>query len=153
MADQLQLFDNVINDRSLSKAAIILFLNKKDLFAEKIKRVPLSKCKSFATYRGDPDSFDQTTRYIRKAFCSLNQNPTQRSIFTHITCATDTHNVSKVFNDVKYIVIEAFLIQEGLLEWEDEYYGEFVGQVNDDVDVKTVETDMFIRRTIQDQAS
>ena len=45
MTYQLGLFDDIINDHWLSKTSMILFLNKKDLFADKIKRAPLSKCK------------------------------------------------------------------------------------------------------------
>ena len=104
MSDQLRLFDDIVNDQSLSKAAIILFLNKRDLFAEKIKRVPLTKCKSFDTFRGDPNSFDETSRYIREAFTSLNKNLEKRTILTHITCATDSGNIEKVFSDVLYFV-------------------------------------------------
>ena len=113
MTDQLELFAEVVNFQYPCKTTMILFLNKKDLFAEKIRRVPLSKCKSFATYRGDPRCFDQTTKYIREAFCSLNQNAAQRDIFTHITSATDTNNVQKVFADVQRVVVEASLIQAG----------------------------------------
>ena len=119
MTDQLLLFDDIVNNQSLLQTSIILFLNKMDLFAEKIKRVPLNKCESFVTYRGEPNSFDQTTRYIRKAFTSLNKTPQKRNIFTHITCATDTDNVQKVFADVQHIVIEASLIQAGLMDWDD----------------------------------
>ena len=154
MTDQLQLFDDIINNQSLSKTSMILFLNKRDLFAEKIKRVPLSKCKSFATYRGDADSFDQTTRYIRKAFCSLNQNPTQRNIFTHITCATDTDNVQRVFADVQHIVIEASLIQAGLMDWDDERkYQDITGQGNEAVNSEDCDpaTANAIRAAIQKQ--
>ena len=113
MTDQLELFAEVVNFQYPCKPSMILFLNKKDLFAEKIKRVPLSKCKSFETYRGDPRCFDQTTRYIRDAFTSLNQNAAQRDIFTHITCATDTDNVQRVFADVQRIAVKASLIQAG----------------------------------------
>ena len=149
MTDQLGLFDDIINDYWLSKIAIVLLLNKKNLFADKIKRIPLSKCESFATYRGAPDSFDQTTRYICKAFTSLDQNPTRRNIFTHLTCATDTDNVEKIFADVQHIVIEASLLQKGLMEWEDEHkYQDISGQ---DIDDGDTETAMIIRRTINEQ--
>merc|ERR1719464_1651957 len=97
---------------------MILFLNKRDLFAKKIESVPLTICNSFTSYDGEPRSFDQTTKYVRKAFTSLNKNPEKRNIFTHITCATDDDNISKVFADVQHIVIEASLIKAGLLDFE-----------------------------------
>lgn len=39
-----QLFDELINGRHFMDTATILLLNKKDLFQEKIKTVPLSVC-------------------------------------------------------------------------------------------------------------
>eukprot|EP01084_Bolivina_argentea_P223934 378778_1 len=98
---------------------MIMFLNKKDLFADKIKRIPLNKCPSFINYNGVMDSFDKTTKYIRKMFASLNRYPNRKNIFTHITCATDQDNIQKVFADVQHIVIEASLIQAGLMDWDD----------------------------------
>ena len=93
MTDQLELFDNICNSNELIDTSMILFLNKRDLFAEKIKSVPLQKCASFATYGGSPASFDDSIKYIRKSFASLNKNPEKRNIFTHTTCATDKDNM------------------------------------------------------------
>lgn len=42
MLDSLQLFHDVANSAFFKEASIILFLNKKDLFAEKIRRVNLN---------------------------------------------------------------------------------------------------------------
>merc|ERR1712154_305857 len=46
MVDQLELFEDICNNRSLSKTAMILFLNKKDLFKQKYveNKVPLTIC-------------------------------------------------------------------------------------------------------------
>eukprot|EP01084_Bolivina_argentea_P037014 68429_1 len=108
MTDQLELFDEICNNKVLSKTSMILFLNKKDLFSEKIKRVPITKCLSFIDYNGRNDSFEETTTYIKTAFTSLNNMP--KNIFTHITCATDESNIQIVFENVQHIVLEASLI-------------------------------------------
>eukprot|EP01084_Bolivina_argentea_P037013 68428_1 len=108
MTDQLGLFDDVCNNKILSNTSMILFLNKKDLFSEKIKRVPITKCLSFIDYNGRNDSFEETTTYIKTAFTSLNNMP--KNIFTHITCATDESNIQIVFENVQHIVLEASLI-------------------------------------------
>ena len=92
MTDQLKLFGNVCNNEALNGVAMILFLNKRDLFVDKIQNVPITKCPSFTGYSGDPKSFDETTKYIRKEFTSLNNEPSKRNIFMHITCATDQDN-------------------------------------------------------------
>jgi hypothetical protein len=44
MHESLTLFGDIINNRWFQNTSIILFLNKKDLFAEKIKRVDLRCC-------------------------------------------------------------------------------------------------------------
>jgi hypothetical protein len=44
MHESLNLFGDIINNRWFQNTSIILFLNKKDLFAEKIKRVDLRCC-------------------------------------------------------------------------------------------------------------
>ena len=80
---------------------MILFLNKRDLFGEKIQKVPLSKY--FPDYGGD-NSFDACSEYLQEQFESKNRNP-DKQVYTHITCATDTKNIAHVFNAVKDIII------------------------------------------------
>ncbi|VDN09709.1 unnamed protein product [Dibothriocephalus latus] len=44
MQEALNLFDSICNNKWFVDTSMILFLNKKDLFAEKIKRSPLTIC-------------------------------------------------------------------------------------------------------------
>lgn len=44
MIDSLTVFKEICNNQWFFKSDIILFLNKNDLFEEKIKHVPLSVC-------------------------------------------------------------------------------------------------------------
>jgi hypothetical protein len=46
----MKLFESICNNRWFTDTSIILFLNKKDLFQEKIKKSPLTIC--FPTYTG-----------------------------------------------------------------------------------------------------
>ena len=108
MTDQLQCFAEVLNVESLQSVPMILLLNKRDLFAEKIQGVPLQICESLVKYQGDTTNFEQTVTFIRKEFTSLNPNPNERTIFTHITCAIDKDNIEKVFVDIGRVVIEAY---------------------------------------------
>lgn len=50
MQESLKLFDSICNNKWFTDTSIILFLNKKDLFEEKIKRSPLTIC--FPEYTG-----------------------------------------------------------------------------------------------------
>jgi hypothetical protein len=50
LIEALELFDSVVNTPFFASTSTILFLNKKDLFAEKIKRVSLAV--TFNNYKG-----------------------------------------------------------------------------------------------------
>jgi len=50
MQESLKLFDSICNNKWFTDTSIILFLNKKDLFEEKIKKSPLTFC--FPEYSG-----------------------------------------------------------------------------------------------------
>jgi len=111
MDEALTLFDEIANSRWFKNTSIILMLNKRDLFAEKIQKVPLTVC--FKEYRGN-NSFDDASEYIRRQFEARNKTPTKQ-IYTHITCATDTDNTRHVINAVKDILIRRNLQEGGLL--------------------------------------
>lgn len=50
MHESMKLFDSICNNKWFEETSIILFLNKKDLFEEKVKKSPLSIC--FPDYPG-----------------------------------------------------------------------------------------------------
>lgn len=52
MIDSLNVFQEICSNKWFDKSDVILFLNKKDLFEEKIQRVPLSVC--FPECQGKP---------------------------------------------------------------------------------------------------
>lgn len=60
MKESLTLFDDIVNSPWFKNTPIILFLNKSDLFKEKIKRVNLSTC--FENYKGKIDFYFETTK-------------------------------------------------------------------------------------------
>ena len=51
MHESMKLFDSICNNKWFTDTSIILFLNKKDLFEEKISRSPLTIC--FPEYSGE----------------------------------------------------------------------------------------------------
>jgi len=105
MHESLKVFEEVINSCYFDQTPIILFLNKMDLFSEKITRVDLSVC--FPVY-DDGLNEDKAKDYILKKFTSKNQNK-KREIFTHFTTATNTSNVRFVFRSVEQMLIEKVL--------------------------------------------
>ena len=65
MKESIRVFGQIVNNRFLKGSAIILFLNKSDLMATKLKKElsPLTIC--FPYYKGDPFNYEETTNYIK----------------------------------------------------------------------------------------
>lgn len=105
MHEALELFDEVCNSEYFVRTDIILFLNKSDLFREKIKKVDLSVCFSDYNFGGD---YERACNFIRVKFEALNRikvGNVPKRLYSHVTCATDTENVKTVFNMVKHIIL------------------------------------------------
>ena len=121
MVEAANLFDEICNSAWFRQVSIILFLNKKDLFAEKVKHVPITVCPSFVDYPGPQDdspesAFIEAADFIKDYFLSLNKHEDNRGLYTHVTCATDTENIKVVFNAVQDIVIKEALKKSGLFQ-------------------------------------
>ncbi|XP_039567843.1 guanine nucleotide-binding protein G(t) subunit alpha-2 [Passer montanus] len=111
MHESLHLFNSICNHKFFAATSIILFLNKKDLFEEKIKKVHLSIC--FPEYDG-PNTFEDAGNYIKTQFLDLNMRKDVKEIYSHMTCATDTQNVKFVFDAVTDVIIKENLKDCGL---------------------------------------
>ena len=103
MEESLRLFDEVCNSPWFANTSLILFLNKSDIFREKIKHVDLNV--AFPDYTGGCDH-DQAQQYIERRFLALNRDPASRHVYRHVTCATDTKNIKFVLDVVKNILLE-----------------------------------------------
>ncbi|XP_047126126.2 guanine nucleotide-binding protein G(i) subunit alpha isoform X1 [Hydra vulgaris] len=111
MHESMKLFDSICNNKWFMDTSIILFLNKKDLFAEKIKKSPLTTC--FPEYMG-ANTYDEAGSYIQLQFENLNSRKGEKEIYTHFTCATDTNNIQFVFDAVTDVIIKNNLKDCGL---------------------------------------
>ncbi|XP_012503947.1 PREDICTED: guanine nucleotide-binding protein G(k) subunit alpha [Propithecus coquereli] len=111
MHESMKLFDSICNNKWFTDTSIILFLNKKDLFEEKIKRSPLTIC--YPEYTGS-NTYEEAAAYIQCQFEDLNRRKDTKEIYTHFTCATDTKNVQFVFDAVTDVIIKNNLKECGL---------------------------------------
>ena len=94
----------------------MLFLNKRDLFEMKLAKKPLKQFYAPAKAAddlGDDTDPKQCGEFFKKMFLAKNKNP-DKSVFTHVTCATDTTNVKFVLNAVIAIILEDNLKASGL---------------------------------------
>jgi len=82
----------------------VLFLNKTDLFKEKLKRIPLVEVfRDYEEFEKDPsvkdmDEYEKSWRYIAKQY---KLQFSGSAFYTHPTCALDTDNCKKVFQAIR----------------------------------------------------
>lgn len=128
MDEALLLFEEICRSKWFKETSIILFLNKKDVFEEKIKTVPIStwhkmsKLKNVEPYRGRRNNYEDGCEYWRKVFKSRARRTGQgarasalNQVYAHVTCATDTQNIRHVFKSVQDIVITRSMFEDGVL--------------------------------------
>ena len=115
MIEALELFEEICKNKVFSEAGIsmILFLNKKDLFEEKILVCDIADTPAFSDYKGGKD-YKKGCEYFVSKFMKLNTQE-DRTVYHHITCATDTSNVKIVMNSCKDIILKANMASSGLM--------------------------------------
>mmetsp|Transcript_56274 Transcript_56274/g.89641 ORF Transcript_56274/g.89641 Transcript_56274/m.89641 type:complete len:363 (-) Transcript_56274:393-1481(-) len=113
MHESIRLFDLVLNNRYFARTSMILFLNKNDLFKEKIQHKSIKPC--FPEYDGPDYEYQPALEYIQEIFMSCNPEHTGRQIYSHITQATDSDNVAKIFHDVQHLVVVTALQRNGIM--------------------------------------
>ncbi|CAI5449835.1 unnamed protein product [Caenorhabditis angaria] len=82
MHESMQLFDSICNNHWFIETAIILFLNKTDLFAKQLKTSSIRVC--FTDYYGD-NSFEDTAGFIRKEIRKT-KSSRKRGLYTFHMC-------------------------------------------------------------------
>src|ERR1700730_9230458 len=89
MQEALMLWESIANSQWFARSALILFLNKMDLFKEKLPSSPINK-HGFTDYTGDQGDWKAGSKRFMYKFRALNRNP-QKEIYGHFTNATDTN--------------------------------------------------------------
>ncbi|KAG1465742.1 hypothetical protein G6F56_004826 [Rhizopus delemar] len=112
MQEALTLFDSICNSRWFDKTSIILFLNKTDLFKQKLPKRSLRDY--FSDYSGNLEDFEAACVFFRQMFESLNCSE-NKQVYTHYTCATETEQVKFVMSAVNDIIIQENLRSNGLI--------------------------------------
>ncbi|KAK3086545.1 hypothetical protein FSP39_020016 [Pinctada imbricata] len=129
LKESLVLFHSIWNNRWLRIISIILFLNKQDLLAEKVK-AGKSKIEDyfpeFKRYQIPPDAVSEQSEhqevvrakyFIRDEFLRIStaSGDGKHYCYPHFTCAVDTENIRRVFNDCRDIIQRMHLRQYELL--------------------------------------
>lgn len=103
------LWESIANSHWFRNSALILFLNKIDLFKQKVTYSPITKF-GFSDFTGDCSSWQQTSTYFMKKFVALNRAPA-REVYGHFTNATDTSLLKVTMVSIQDMIIQRNLQQ------------------------------------------
>uniref|UniRef100_A0A8C8K9X1 Guanine nucleotide-binding protein G(Olf) subunit alpha n=1 Tax=Oncorhynchus tshawytscha TaxID=74940 RepID=A0A8C8K9X1_ONCTS len=129
LRESLDLFKSIWNNRFLRTISVILFLNKQDMLADKILAGKSKLEDYFPEYARytvpaeavpDPGEDPKVTRakfFIRDEFLRIStaSGDGKHYCYPHFTCAVDTENIRRVFNDCRDIIQRMHLRQYELL--------------------------------------
>lgn len=111
MHESIMLFDTLLNSKWFKDTPFILFLNKIDIFEDKVKRMPIRKF--FPDYQGRVGDAEAGLKYFEKLFLSLNKS--NKPIYVRRTCATDTQTMKFVLSAVTDLIIQQNLKKSGII--------------------------------------
>jgi len=115
LVESLKLFNYICNLDWFTNTSVILFLNKDDIFQEKIMSVSLSEChekfKEFPECKIPDKDVEAGRQWMKEEF--LKQVEEDKTVFVHFTTVTDSGNIFNVFNAVKDTVLKNALHSAG----------------------------------------
>lgn len=103
MHEALMLFESLINGEWFREKPIILFLNKVDLFREKLAKSPVRA--HFPDYQGPEGDEEATRQFFADKFKAINKN-VNREIYIYFTNATDSNLLKATMGFVQDILIQ-----------------------------------------------
>jgi guanine nucleotide-binding protein subunit alpha, other len=109
MNEALMLWESIVNSHWFTKSSLILFLNKMDLFKEKLPRSAITD-HGFTDYNGPKDDYKAASKYFLDKFRGLNRN-SEKDIYGHFTNATDTNLLKITMTSVQDMIIQSNLKQ------------------------------------------
>ncbi|KAH7719731.1 GPA-11 protein [Aphelenchoides avenae] len=111
----MYLFKRIVNNKCFGKkTAIILFLNKVDIFRERLEVFPLTVC--FKGYSGK-NVYESSANYVNDRFLGMvpAEMQQEKPIYTHFTNALDTRNVDRVFESCIDVVFKISMEKVGFM--------------------------------------
>lgn len=111
MHEAMELYDSLINGVWLRQKSAILFLNKFDIFKEKITYSPISAY--FPDFHGT--RLATAAAYFAGRFQDINRTQ-GRQIYMHYTNATDTNLLKVTMASIHHDIVRKKLSSLGLLQ-------------------------------------
>jgi len=115
LLEDMRLFHDICVSKWFTTTAIILFLNKSDLFKEKLEDGKTIS-EAFPEFTGG-SNFKESVTFLQQKFTNVTDPATgkKKNIYCHVTTATDTTNVKHVFDDVRDYIIGEIFSKAGLV--------------------------------------
>ena len=104
LEESLNLFRAICGNKFFKDSSIILFLNKVDLFTEKINNTNHHLRLYFPHYNGPDHDVSAAKEFIKETFLAYGKG---KLIKVHFTTATDTSNIKVVFESVLKVVTQS----------------------------------------------
>lgn len=126
LEESKNIFDTIVNNTAFQSISVILFLNKSDLLALKVKNPETDIRWYYPQYTGNPHSIIDVQTFILQMFLRVRRNNSHhlqslkppQPIYHHFTTAVDTQNIQVVFNSVKDTILQRNLASL-MLQWEE----------------------------------
>uniref|UniRef100_A0A4W6G324 Uncharacterized protein n=1 Tax=Lates calcarifer TaxID=8187 RepID=A0A4W6G324_LATCA len=99
LQESLELFASICTNTVFNSTSLILFMNKTDLFREKILHSGRHLRFYLSSYAGADGDVDAAAHHITAMFSSCNSSP-DKPVYHHFTTATDTTNIQVVLHMV-----------------------------------------------------
>jgi len=110
MHESLSLYREICTTSWFKTTTTILFLNKSDVFHEKIQKVDLVV--AFPEYTGGCDE-KKALEFIKEKFRQVhNESNSEKKVYCHITCATSTDNIRSVFNAIRDTILHTVIARD-----------------------------------------
>ncbi|TFK65805.1 G-alpha-domain-containing protein [Pluteus cervinus] len=113
--DSLQLFTAICSNKLLSKAHLVLLLNKADLLKKKLKAG--AKVRKYITSFGDrPNTYESVSEYFRSHFVQVHRRKDTfgRALYVHFTSMLDIKATQSIISDVGEAIIRQHIASVGL---------------------------------------
>lgn len=109
MNEAMMLWESIVNSNWFAKSSTILFLNKMDLFCQKLPCSPIANY-GFTDYHGPADDYIAASQYFLDKFRASSRNP-EKEIYSHFTNATDTNLLKITMGSVQDMIVQRNLKQ------------------------------------------
>lgn len=105
MHEALMLFESIANSNYFVKSALILFLNKIDLFRDKVLSGKAPIKEHFPDYTGQSTDVEAGQDFFARKFRNLVRDP-DKDAYVHFTNATDTNLLDKTMKSVQDMIVQ-----------------------------------------------